>query len=147
MTDEGPSAQVSAELLWSLIERRADADPTFRRLLIAHVLFQLQSTTTAGRLLDMLGLPRDQRFPPEVNPLSMLHQVGTGVIDNLEADSRAEEFASVVTEMKKVLDVIPLLSDPAFLARFSDLVTDPAATAATTRPQPPPPDPTPDPDA
>lgn len=147
MTDEGQPAQVSAELLWTLIERRTEEDPTFRRLLLAYVLFQLQGTMTAGRLLDMVGLPRGQSYPPEINPLSMLYQVGTSAIENLDTAERAEELASVHADMKRALDIIPLLSDPTFLARFTELVTDPAAAAATTRPQPPPPDPTPDPNA
>lgn len=117
MTDETP-APVSAELLWDLIERRANEDPVFREQLLAYVVLQTHSTATAGRLFDHLGLPRDKKPAPGINPLSMFYDVGVGAI----ADTTPEELTAVLRTLKDSIGV-PFAAN---------------APSAPTRPKPPP---------
>lgn len=80
MTQKTP-APVSADLLWNLIERKAEEDKNFRHNLMAYVVLQTQSTALAGRLFDILGLPRDQKHPAGINPLSMCFDIGAGAFE------------------------------------------------------------------
>ena len=124
MTEEQP-APVSAELLWNLIERKAEEDPTFRHHLLAYVVLQTQSTAFAGRLFDLLGLPRDKKPAPGINPLSMCFDVGVGAFEDISP----EELASVFKFIKDSLGV-PLSANT------------PSTTGTPKRPKPPPdPDP------
>ena len=98
MTDETP-APVSAELLWTLIERKAAEDMTFRQHLMAYVVLQTQSTELARRLFDTLGLPHDKKHAPGINPLSMCFDVGAGAFEN----TSPEELTSVLDFIKNSL--------------------------------------------
>ena len=102
MTDETP-APVSAALLWSLIERKADEDSTFRHTLMTYVVLQTQSTALAGRLFDTLGLPRDQEHPPGVNPLSMCFDVGVGALESATHEDLTTIFNTIRNALGTVL--------------------------------------------
>jgi len=126
--DDAPSAPVSAELLWSLIEHKAETDEAFRLHLLSYVVLQCQSTTAAGRLLDLLGVPRGHKHPEPINPLSMLYQVGVGT---LETTATAEDLARVRQLLAGVLDLVLAHDAPALL--------DALRQAAAESPEAPPP--------
>lgn len=132
MTDNDETAPVSAEMLWSLIERRADEDPAFRHHLLAFVVLQSQGTAVAGRLFDMLGLPRDRQPAPNINPMSMFLDVGVGALQT----TTPEELTFVSNFIKDTFGYVLSANDPSLLSAFLSETVPGSASGSPPDPDP-----------